>query len=751
MKLYSDFHKGIFQDNVEEALTSVRRILDVDRGQSVRLAEDVDHNYVDKYRLADLLTNTAIVALMNVFEQFGLTKEVLQKIIATDNHNHTTNGSKQQETTLRFHCSESCTLVNEETVEEPMGISKKTKQSGVSISGQETETTKEERMMRRVDVLHYKIERTWELSIYSGTNLPKRTVMKKRKSTIDLADNFPSGSDPKTKRNRIRKAASPQDFELSLTWFLQQIDAQELTSHFAIDTSPDNTKTKTPTRNLEVQKAIDFFELVRIWSRGVCRLLDDCSDYQTNNLSGLNNNNNSKNIFVPVIPLMVDSKQLGAGPIKSEAEVLVEGEGIETESNTIVSLLPTKGDDSSVLSVADMTSFLNEQARTMAEMQDRLDQEFPDPNTNDKLVSSVEAMMHLLCGHIRDLERRFHQSIKYIEAMLEKQLVAAIGKKVTSTDLDKFVRYHNEKCFTSTKRFCNAIRRPGHYPDGILSIEEEAFDTNDYTLSTMEPISTHVREVTSVDPISIPLNAATTLALTGKTYLHGWLNHRFGYDRSKSIRLNARARQFSSFVLLVGTMTSQNRMQPKDAIILRNKDEVHIPLLLNEIPTAKEFKDAIGSLSPEQQRFAKSFRSMQLDSSVLGVCIIQIKPQLEKLLGLSEGSLTKEIKLTEDLMELFVEYQIPSDLLTCDFVPDGDIDIDGDIDGNSDGDGDWVGLEGKGKGEGNHKSVNIKDKVANVQEHVKSVLDIIATQKKRATRGAGDEKGYGHSIETQPA
>jgi hypothetical protein len=77
---------------------------------------------------------------------------------------------------------------------------------------------------------------------------------------------------------------------------------------------------------------------------------------------------------------------------------------------------------------------------------------------------------------------------------------------------------------------------------------------------------------------------------------------------------------------------------------------------------AKEFKDAIASLSPEQEDFAKSFRAMQLESSVLGVCVIQIKPQLEELLGLPAGSLTKKMKLTQELMELFVEHQVPSDL-----------------------------------------------------------------------------------------
>ncbi len=65
---------------------------------------------------------------------------------------------------------------------------------------------------------------------------------------------------------------------------------------------------------------------------------------------------------------------------------------------------------------------------------------------------------------------------------------------------------------------------------------------------------------------------------------------------------------------------------------MHNKDEVSIPLLLKQFPTPKEFRDAIESLSPEQQRFAKAFRSMQLESTLFGVCIIQIKPQLEKVL-----------------------------------------------------------------------------------------------------------------------
>lgn len=54
---------------------------------------------------------------------------------------------------------------------------------------------------------------------------------------------------------------------------------------------------------------------------------------------------------------------------------------------------------------------------------------------------------------------------------------------------------------------------------------------------------------------------------------------------------------------------------------------------------------------------------MQLSSTLFALCTIQIKPQLEKVLNLVPDSLTKEIKLTQELMELFIEYQIPTDLL----------------------------------------------------------------------------------------
>ncbi|CAE7903484.1 TRPT1 [Symbiodinium microadriaticum] len=119
-------------------------------------------------------------------------------------------------------------------------------------------------------------------------------------------------------------------------------------------------------------------------------------------------------------------------------------------------------------------------------------------------------------------------------------------------------------------------------------------------------------------------------------------------------------------LVLIGRVSSATSFDPKYAAIIQNKDELTIPLNLSTIPSPKEFKDAIESLSPEQQAFAKAFRAMQLESTLFGVLVVQIKPQLEQVLNLADDSLTKEIKLTQDLMQLFIKYQIPSDLLSFD-------------------------------------------------------------------------------------
>ena len=247
--------------------------------------------------------------------------------------------------------------------------------------------------------------------------------------------------------------------------------------------------------------------------------------------------------------------------------------------------------------------------------------------------------------------------------MLQKQLIAAIGKELTPVDFNSYMDFHARKLVKAEFRpqpFSHAIRRPEHDPEGGLSLEAAQGS------AMPDPVSTTVSWSKATRPMSFALDASTRVSFMGDRFLHAWLSHQFSGSSGLSLNLVARARQFSSFILLVGRIASADVFEPKHAIIIQNKDVLKIPLMLEQIPTPKEFRDAIESLSPEQQRFAKAFRGMQLESTLFGVCVVQIKPQLETLLKLDSDSLTKEIKLTQELLNLFIEYQIPSDLLSYD-------------------------------------------------------------------------------------
>lgn len=61
-------------------------------------------------------------------------------------------------------------------------------------------------------------------------------------------------------------------------------------------------------------------------------------------------------------------------------------------------------------------------------------------------------------------------------------------------------------------------------------------------------------------------------------------------DRGLTLSLSARARQFSSFLVLVGRVSGAGLFDPQFGMIVQNKDEVTIPLDLETIPSAGEFK-----------------------------------------------------------------------------------------------------------------------------------------------------------------
>ena len=442
-----------------------------------------------------------------------------------------------------------------------------------------------------------------------------------------------------------------------ITFLLKQLSEKNQLA-FIIDRT-DAEECRTPVRNPDIGAAVELFRefekwglnngnhvkvLMKTWQRldakGDARPKEDLELLKTDSL------------FVPVLPLFEEETSSSKSNGGSGAYKILKSSREESKVT---------------FNLADTNNLLGEQKRSIGQRLDSLASTF---QSDLGLVTFWEAKMTTCFYHCHDICQQFQLSIAYVEDMMHKQLVAAIGKEVTPKDFERYMRYHEKRLFAGEYGplpFCYAIRRPGHYPEGTVAIENEGNDPI-FALTRLVPAEESA-------PMTFKINAATDITFNGKRYLHAFVANKFGNQPGTTLQVVAHARQFSCFMLLLGRIGPGNTFEPKSAILLENKDDLKIPILLEQLPTPKEFKDAIESLSPEQQSFAKAYRSMQLEGSVFGLLTIQLKPQMEKLLKLPDNSLTKEIKLTQDLLRIFIEYQIPSDLLSYEGDPEAELHV----------------------------------------------------------------------------
>ena len=512
--------------------------------------------------------------------------------------------------TLRLDATEECTFEREVTREVDA-----TSKRVIEVSGRQEKTTITDKVVTTVKEYHWSFRFRWELLAFQGTATEDALRLLSRGGRIGLVT---TTREPPPRPKLVVRPA----IDANITWLLQQVDAAARAS-FAIDRAHE--RCHTPRRNPDVERALAAaLELAGWCARVESYFLTQLFPVQQSHgldLAAID----TGELFSPVLPLFAGG-----------------------------------GEEAGVVPFAWLEAFLEEQRRALVAKCDALARAFP---ADESVITVREACLVLTVRHAREVCAHLGDGVNHIEAMLRQQLVAAIGKEVGPSEFADYMTWHHRKLFRPAYRprpFSYAIRRPDHDPEGTLGLEARG------GRPMPAPIATIVKSGAAPRPMRFPLDAATQVSFGGERHLHAWVAHRFSGETGQSLALVARARQFSSFILLVGRIASADTFEPRQAVIVQNKDVVEIPLLLEQIPTPKEFRDAIESLSPEQQRFARAFRGMQLESTLFGICVLQIKPQLEKLLRLPPDSLTKEIQLGQDLLQLFMEYQIPSDLLSYD-------------------------------------------------------------------------------------
>lgn len=605
-----------FEAKLKKAIQEVKLLLEAQKTAPLPSAHH--HCYEDKYHLVERVTLVTLASQLNCLSTLGLGRDVLAQA---------RQWAQSSQVSFRFRSQEKCTFLREETrrVEDPTKVVNEVSVGGLSMGLTSKTVTK-------VTEFIWKFEVSYELELIRGVgaDASEKRLLQRRNSSEEITTGSKVLPHPES-NIAIRK-------EANITYLLQHLAEDLATPVFQIDRSSKHCK--TPRRNAEVEELLSYLQTLAPWVSKVTQYL---AELQQKVVKAATANVFGGHVLVPSLPLFVNGSAQATEPAgRSDALVLLCGD--------------VGSDAGPVLSAEDCNRLLAEEARLLAEKRRNIAEAVPDQG----VYTPAEAYLGVCLRHCNDVLMHWSESMSYVEQLLRDQLVAAIGKEVTPAEFAAYMQFHYRKLFQEAyapSPFSFAARRSSqHSPEGAISVEESQ-------TAMQSPIST-LLATDSPQAMNFELDACTTVSFTSNVHLHACLVHQFSGQSAAQLSLVSRARQFSSFIVMVGRVISATSFDPKFAMLLQNKDELQIPLDLSTIPTPKEFKDAIESLSPEQRAFAKAFRAMQLESTLFGILVIQVKPQLEQLLKLPDDSLTKEIKLTQDLMQLFIRYQIPSDLLS---------------------------------------------------------------------------------------
>jgi len=654
-----NFDSFRFEQAVKQALVVTQQVLGTER--KPQLPSEVHHQYQDKFALVEAQLSSAAVCSIQALQVLGLTQESLKKISDWANAGDSVS--------IRFNAETKCDYSREakRDVEGPKVATETSMGSMIS----KVTTTK---VVTTVTEYFWTVQSSWSVEIFRGTGSSPADVL--------LLSSRTNGKD------EVKTAAksSPfngrkhEPFTISITWLAKALDraAPGLPVKIRIDRTSD--KCLTPRRNNEVEAALAFASSLQTFSGSVSSFVRDvllamASAAKPEARVDISNCNSSS-VFLPAILFEAEENAAPSSPTSTSSTTSLTSVGALNNSNNTVS--------SVLMDLASLNRLLNEAASQLSKQVDTAKSNLPNAGSSTAFITDAEARVLIACSYLDRVLTHLSDGVNYAEKLLRDQVVAAVGKYVQPSDFDTYMRFHSKRLFKQAfepKPLCFSVRRSAqHTPEGTLRIDDTSSTQNDqiFTISAQvsEPGGKRRRMM------DFGLTAETRVQFGGEVHLHAWLSHRFSADprpgngtspystrgvmpAPRMLSLVASARQFSSFVLLVGKISSPTSFDPVSAIIIKDKDEISIPLALSEIPTPKEFKDAIASLSPEQQRFCKAFRAMQLESTLFGVLVLHIKPQLEVLMNLAPDALTKEVELTQHLMDLFIQHQIPADLLSA--------------------------------------------------------------------------------------
>jgi len=359
-------------------------------------------------------------------------------------------------------------------------------------STNEGNTTARRNATERVSMTQYvwSANVSWQIIAVNG---PSETVVQQRNANFEFKTS--TNQPPAVCANDLTKLT------VDVGWLFAHVGAQGQ-GNFRIDRAAPTTA--TPLRNLDVDTAMESLRRLYEWSARVeASFVAKLFVFQGAPAISIGGG-----LFVPVVPVLDKNTQQCKAKVNCSTTTVLS----DTETNAL----------------------LQEQELSLKNTTQLLEARFP-PASSHSMVSSVEVNVVVVLAHMRQLAQAYADGTISVEAVLQAQLVAAIGKVVKPVDIAAFMDFNNQLLFKPEfrpKDISVSVRRPNRDPDGVISIER-------VDMASSPPVKAFTRELNSDIPISMPIGRGVTLSLTGKRYVHGTVLHQFSDQQAPRLQFNA--------------------------------------------------------------------------------------------------------------------------------------------------------------------------------------------------------------------
>ena len=203
--------------------------------------------------------------------------------------------------------------------------------------------------------------------------------------------------------------------EVNITFLLKQMVGSPPTPAFKIDrVSP---KCRTPRRNAEVDGFEAFCMSFLVWANKVSSYFERLRTLHPTRSA---TPPSSSDIIIPALPLFIKGTSSNPSPSTGSSMVLLHKNPEEPPSPA-----------SPVVTAADGNRLLGEESRALGALRGNLTEVFPDDGSIYTWAESFRASILQHCQHVLT---QWCEMVDYVELLLRKQLVAAIGKEVQPAD-----------------------------------------------------------------------------------------------------------------------------------------------------------------------------------------------------------------------------------------------------------------------------------------------------------------------------